>query len=93
MKQLLTGKFRPSFTFLKWFKKFFFANERQGREYNPVAARNGQDIVQVDDPVKSPKSWRTPRESGEPPLLSIQFLFLLLFKFSLFFCIENLTFI
>uniref|UniRef100_A0A8C1TMJ0 DNA (cytosine-5-)-methyltransferase n=1 Tax=Cyprinus carpio TaxID=7962 RepID=A0A8C1TMJ0_CYPCA len=64
VKQLLTGKFRPSFTFLKWFKKFFFANERQGREYNPVAARNGQDIVQVDDPVKSPKSWRTPRESG-----------------------------
>ncbi|RXN23285.1 DNA (cytosine-5-)-methyltransferase 3 duplicate a isoform X1 [Labeo rohita] len=64
VKQLLTGKFRPNFTFLKWFKKFFLANEKQGREYNPVEARSGQDIVQVDDPVRSPKSWKTPRESG-----------------------------
>uniref|UniRef100_A0A8C2KWX5 DNA (cytosine-5-)-methyltransferase n=1 Tax=Cyprinus carpio TaxID=7962 RepID=A0A8C2KWX5_CYPCA len=64
VKQLLTGKFRPNFTFLKWFRKFFFANERKGREYNPVEARNGQDIVQVDDPVKSPRSWKNPRESG-----------------------------
>ncbi|XP_016086203.1 uncharacterized protein [Sinocyclocheilus grahami] len=64
VKQLLTGKFRANFTFLKWFKKFFFANERRGKEYNPVEARNGQDIVQVDDPVKSPKSWKIPRESG-----------------------------
>ncbi|XP_026104912.1 DNA (cytosine-5)-methyltransferase 3A-like isoform X1 [Carassius auratus] len=64
VKQLLTGKFRPNFTFLKWFKKFFFANERRGREYNPVEARNGQDIVQVDDPVKSPKSWKNQCESG-----------------------------
>uniref|UniRef100_A0A673MLA1 DNA (cytosine-5-)-methyltransferase n=1 Tax=Sinocyclocheilus rhinocerous TaxID=307959 RepID=A0A673MLA1_9TELE len=52
VKQLLTGKFRANFTFLKWFKKFFFVNERRGKEYNPVEARNGQDIVQVDDPVK-----------------------------------------
>uniref|UniRef100_A0A672LAJ8 DNA (cytosine-5-)-methyltransferase n=1 Tax=Sinocyclocheilus grahami TaxID=75366 RepID=A0A672LAJ8_SINGR len=36
VKQLLTGKFRPNFTFLKWFRKFFFANERQRREYKPV---------------------------------------------------------
>ncbi len=77
MEQLLTGKFRPNFTFLKWFRKFFFANERQGREYNPVDARNGQDIVQVDEPVKSPRSWKNPCESGEPPLLFIQLLFFL----------------
>ncbi|XP_043103315.1 DNA (cytosine-5-)-methyltransferase 3 beta, duplicate a [Puntigrus tetrazona] len=64
VKQLLTGKFRPNFTFLKWFRKFFFANERQGREYNPVEARNGQDIVQIDEPVKSPRSWKNARESG-----------------------------
>uniref|UniRef100_A0A672L7E9 DNA (cytosine-5-)-methyltransferase n=1 Tax=Sinocyclocheilus grahami TaxID=75366 RepID=A0A672L7E9_SINGR len=60
VKQLLTGKFRPNFTFLKWFRKFFFANERQRREYKPVEARNGQDIVQVDEPVKSPRSWKNP---------------------------------
>lgn len=65
MKELLTGKFRPNFTFVKWFKKFFHANERQGREYNPVEARNGQDIVQVEDAVKSPKSWKSPHESGK----------------------------
>ncbi|XP_067269947.1 DNA (cytosine-5-)-methyltransferase 3 beta, duplicate a isoform X3 [Pseudorasbora parva] len=64
VKELLTGKFRPNFTFMKWFKKFFSANERQGREYNPVEARNGQDIVQVDDAVKSPKSGKSPHESG-----------------------------
>ncbi|XP_048065483.1 DNA (cytosine-5-)-methyltransferase 3 beta, duplicate a isoform X1 [Megalobrama amblycephala] len=64
VKELLTGKFRPNFTFVKWFKKFFHANEKQGREYNPVEARNGQDIVQVDDAVKSPKSWKSPYESG-----------------------------
>jgi len=65
VKELLTGKFRPNFTFVKWFKKFFHANERQGREYNPVEARNGQDIVQVDDAVRSPKSWKGPYESGK----------------------------
>ncbi|KAK7135884.1 hypothetical protein R3I94_014533 [Phoxinus phoxinus] len=64
VNELLTGKFRPNFTFMKWFKKFFHANESQGREYNPVEARNGQDIVQVDDAVKSPKSWKSPHESG-----------------------------
>lgn len=56
---------------MKWFKKFFHANERQGRDYNPVEARNGQDIVHVDD-TKSPKSWKSPHDSGKPPLLSFQ---------------------
>nr|AYE92132.1 DNA (cytosine-5-)-methyltransferase 7 [Gobiocypris rarus] len=64
VKELLTGKFRPNFTFMKWFKKFFIANERKGREYSAVEARNGQDIVQVDDAVKSPKSGKSPHESG-----------------------------
>ena len=73
MNELLTGKFRPNFTFMKWFKKFFHVNERRGRDYNPVEARNGQDIVHVDDAVKSPKSWKSPHESGKPPLLSFQF--------------------
>ncbi|KAG1933030.1 DNA (cytosine-5)-methyltransferase 3B [Pimephales promelas] len=49
---------------MKWFKKFFCANENQGREYDPVEARNGQDIVHVDDAVKSPKSWKSLHESA-----------------------------
>lgn len=60
LEDLVKGKFRASFSFLKWFKKFFFANERQGSEpYNPVEARNGQDIAVMDIPVKSSKSWRS----------------------------------
>lgn len=88
MNELLTGKFRPNFTFMKWFKKFFYANERQGREYNPVEARNGQDIVHVDEAVKSPKSWKSPHESGKPPLflyLYFSFVFKFFFFFLLFF--------
>lgn len=56
----MKGKFRAHLSFLKWFKKFFFANERQGiGSYNPVEARNGQDIAVVDIPVKSSKPWRS----------------------------------
>uniref|UniRef100_A0AAY4ECU0 DNA (cytosine-5-)-methyltransferase n=1 Tax=Denticeps clupeoides TaxID=299321 RepID=A0AAY4ECU0_9TELE len=40
-KELIKGK--SSFQFLKWFKTFFQANHKE-KEYDPVAARNGQDI-------------------------------------------------
>ncbi|XP_066500804.1 DNA (cytosine-5-)-methyltransferase 3 beta, duplicate a isoform X2 [Hoplias malabaricus] len=43
VEQLTTGKFGENFTFLKWFRKFFQANNT-GQVYNPVEARNGQQI-------------------------------------------------
>jgi len=38
------GKFQDNFEFVQWFKKFFDANY-DGKEYDPVAARQGQETV------------------------------------------------
>ncbi|TRY93504.1 hypothetical protein DNTS_011711 [Danionella cerebrum] len=57
VNDLLTGRFKPNFNFLKWFKKFFQVNDKHGREYNAFEARNCKDIVLVEDIMKSPKSW------------------------------------
>uniref|UniRef100_A0A8C7FKN9 DNA (cytosine-5-)-methyltransferase n=1 Tax=Oncorhynchus kisutch TaxID=8019 RepID=A0A8C7FKN9_ONCKI len=43
VEELINGKFQPNFIFLKWFKRFFQAN-LAGQVYNPVEARQGQDI-------------------------------------------------
>ncbi|XP_030553829.1 microtubule-associated protein RP/EB family member 1 isoform X6 [Drosophila novamexicana] len=38
--KLIKGRFQDNFEFLQWFKKFFDANY-DGREYDPLAQRNG----------------------------------------------------
>jgi len=43
VERLVKGRFQDNFEFLQWFKKFFDANY-DGREYNPIAARGGEDI-------------------------------------------------
>ncbi|XP_053554569.1 microtubule-associated protein RP/EB family member 1 [Bombina bombina] len=40
--KLVKGKFQDNFEFVQWFKKFFDANY-DGKEYDPVAARQGQE--------------------------------------------------
>ncbi|XP_028905239.1 microtubule-associated protein RP/EB family member 1 isoform X2 [Ornithorhynchus anatinus] len=40
--KLVKGKFQDNFEFVQWFKKFFDANY-DGKDYDPVAARQGQD--------------------------------------------------
>ncbi|CAL8367187.1 unnamed protein product [Lota lota] len=40
--RLTKGKFQDNFEFVQWFKKFFDANYDQ-RDYDPVAARHGQE--------------------------------------------------
>ncbi|XP_056319640.1 DNA (cytosine-5-)-methyltransferase 3 beta, duplicate a isoform X2 [Danio aesculapii] len=65
VNELLSGKFRPNFTYLKWFKKFFHANVKQGMVYNAYEARDGQEIVQVDDVMKSPRSHESGRVGEE----------------------------
>uniref|UniRef100_A0AAY4ECV9 DNA (cytosine-5-)-methyltransferase n=1 Tax=Denticeps clupeoides TaxID=299321 RepID=A0AAY4ECV9_9TELE len=55
-EELIKGK--SSFQFLKWFKTFFQANHKE-KEYDPVAARNGQDML-----VETPQR-RIPSPSGE----------------------------
>lgn len=41
--KLVKGKFQDNFEFVQWFKKFFDANY-DGSEYNPDAAREGQEL-------------------------------------------------
>lgn len=41
--RLVKGRFQDNFEFLQWFKKFFDANY-QGSDYDPRAARNGEDL-------------------------------------------------
>ncbi|KAM8936392.1 microtubule-associated protein RP/EB family member 1-like [Lycaon pictus] len=42
--QLVKGKFQDNFEFVQWFKKFFDANY-DGKDYDPVAARQGQETA------------------------------------------------
>lgn len=42
--KLIKGKFQDNFEFVQWFKKFFEANY-DGKEYDPVAARQGQETA------------------------------------------------
>uniref|UniRef100_A0ABM5G4X8 Microtubule-associated protein RP/EB family member 1 isoform X2 n=1 Tax=Pogona vitticeps TaxID=103695 RepID=A0ABM5G4X8_9SAUR len=42
--KLVKGKFQDNFEFVQWFKKFFDANY-DGKDYDPVAARQGQETV------------------------------------------------
>ncbi|XP_061075037.1 uncharacterized protein LOC133109631 [Conger conger] len=46
VEDLIKGKFRDNFSFLKWFKKFFDVND-SGQTYSPLEARNGQSILAV----------------------------------------------
>ncbi|XP_069742640.1 microtubule-associated protein RP/EB family member 3b isoform X3 [Narcine bancroftii] len=65
VERLVKGKFQDNFEFVQWFKKFFDANY-DGKEYDPVLARQGQDIIPPHNPVPqrtsptAPKITRTP---------------------------------
>uniref|UniRef100_A0A673Y1F8 DNA (cytosine-5-)-methyltransferase n=1 Tax=Salmo trutta TaxID=8032 RepID=A0A673Y1F8_SALTR len=50
VEELINGEFQPNFIFLKWFKSFFQANLK-GQVYNPVEARQGQDIQPARFPL------------------------------------------
>ncbi|CAB1329908.1 unnamed protein product [Coregonus sp. 'balchen'] len=54
VEELINGKFQPNFVFLKWFKRFFRAN-LAGQVYNPVEARQGQDIQPARSRFRSPQ--------------------------------------
>lgn len=43
VEKLVKGKFQDNFEFVQWFKKFFDANY-DGKEYDPLQARQGQDM-------------------------------------------------
>ncbi|KAM6919882.1 microtubule-associated protein RP/EB family member 2 isoform 2-T2 [Lycodopsis pacificus] len=49
VEKLVKGRFQDNLDFIQWFKKFFDANY-DGKEYDPVAARQGQDAIPPPDP-------------------------------------------
>ncbi|XP_076834428.1 microtubule-associated protein RP/EB family member 3a isoform X1 [Brachyhypopomus gauderio] len=49
VERLVKGKFQDNFEFVQWFKKFFDANY-DGKEYDPLQARQGQDIAPPPNP-------------------------------------------
>ncbi|TKS76340.1 Microtubule-associated protein RP/EB family member 3 EB1 protein family member 3 [Collichthys lucidus] len=55
VERLVKGKFQDNFEFLQWFKKFFDANY-DGKEYDPVLIRQGQDGT---PPPPNPGPMRT----------------------------------
>ncbi|KAM4610712.1 microtubule-associated protein RP/EB family member 1b [Polymixia lowei] len=50
--KLVKGKFQDNFEFVQWFKKFFDANY-DGKDYDPVEARQGQDAMSTPNPSMS----------------------------------------
>ncbi|KAJ8272999.1 hypothetical protein GJAV_G00096110 [Gymnothorax javanicus] len=49
VEKLVKGRFQDNLDFIQWFKKFFDANY-DGKEYNPIQARQGQDAIPPPDP-------------------------------------------
>uniref|UniRef100_A0A8C1IZ54 Microtubule-associated protein RP/EB family member 3 n=2 Tax=Cyprinus carpio TaxID=7962 RepID=A0A8C1IZ54_CYPCA len=49
VEKLVKGKFQDNFEFIQWFKKFFDANY-DGKEYDPIQARQGQDVAPPPNP-------------------------------------------
>ncbi|XP_017196370.3 microtubule-associated protein RP/EB family member 3 isoform X4 [Oryctolagus cuniculus] len=56
VEKLVKGKFQDNFEFIQWFKKFFDANY-DGKDYNPLLARQGQDVAPPPNP--GPKNMQT----------------------------------
>lgn len=49
VEKLVKGRFQDNLDFIQWFKKFYDANY-DGKEYDPVEARQGQDAIPPPDP-------------------------------------------
>ncbi|XP_067879890.1 microtubule-associated protein RP/EB family member 3b isoform X1 [Heterodontus francisci] len=49
VERLVKGKFQDNFEFVQWFKKFFDANY-DGKDYDPVLARQGQEVFTPHNP-------------------------------------------
>ncbi|XP_075716887.1 microtubule-associated protein RP/EB family member 3 isoform X2 [Rhinoderma darwinii] len=49
VERLVKGKFQDNFEFVQWFKKLFDANY-DGKDYDPLLARQGQDVAPAPNP-------------------------------------------
>ncbi|KAF7655056.1 hypothetical protein LDENG_00061170 [Lucifuga dentata] len=73
--KLVKGKFQDNFEFVQWFKKFFDANY-DGKEYDPVEARQGQDAMPTPNsatsvPSKGPKTKVLSQATQRPPVAKV----------------------
>ncbi|XP_010888928.1 microtubule-associated protein RP/EB family member 1-like isoform X2 [Esox lucius] len=57
--KLIKGKFQDNFEFVQWFKKLFDANY-DGKEYDPISARQGQDTAPSPNPGQVAPKPRKP---------------------------------
>ncbi|XP_060042695.1 microtubule-associated protein RP/EB family member 3 isoform X2 [Erinaceus europaeus] len=69
VEKLVKGKFQDNFEFIQWFKKFFDANY-DGKDYNPLLARQGQDAAPPPNPVPQRTSPTGPKNMQAPGRLS-----------------------
>lgn len=72
VEKLVKGKFQDNFEFVQWFKKFFDANY-DGKEYDPLQARQGQDMAPPPNPGEhfshKPKRTGPGNHDSTAPLL------------------------
>lgn len=74
VERLVKGKFQDNFEFLQWFKKFFDANY-DGKDYDPLLSRQGQEGTPPPPPnpgpmrtsPTAPKSVPTPQRQISTP--------------------------
>ncbi|XP_074538046.1 microtubule-associated protein RP/EB family member 1b [Halichoeres trimaculatus] len=70
--KLVKGKFQDNFEFVQWFKKFFDANY-DGKEYDPVEARQGQDAMPAPAPsaLNKPPKKALNQAPQRPPVAKV----------------------
>ncbi len=69
VEKLVKGKFQDNFEFIQWFKKLFDANY-DGKEYDPIQARQGQDVA----PPPNPGEHFSHKPKGTGPSGNLQIL-------------------
>ncbi|KAJ8399453.1 hypothetical protein AAFF_G00411650 [Aldrovandia affinis] len=65
VEKLVKGKFQDNFEFVQWFKKFFDANY-DGKEYDPMQARQGQDMAPTSNQMPQRISPTVPKNMPTP---------------------------
>ncbi|XP_036406278.1 microtubule-associated protein RP/EB family member 3-like isoform X2 [Megalops cyprinoides] len=65
VERLVKGKFQDNFEFVQWFKKFFDANY-DGKDYDPLLARQGQEVAPPPNPVPQRTSPTAPKNMPTP---------------------------
>lgn len=65
VERLVKGRFQDNFEFVQWFKKFFDANY-DGKEYDPLQSRQGQDGTPSPNPGPQRTSPTVPKSAPIP---------------------------